>query len=347
MKNKITLDDIAREAGVTKNTVSVALRGKPGVSEELRARITELAERMNYIKSGTAPVSQNRHILALFAGSVASYAQVNLSDGLMTSGLIPRLYFQLLMVAQSKGYMVSTYALDEKTVRSCELPPILREVRFDAVVTFGRMEKNYLERLISEGLHVVMVHERVDGIRADAVTGDDCYAGYVMTEHLILQGHRDIAFFGEKYYMAKYMDRWYGYCRAMVRYGLPFETNSYNEADITRQTEEQEFANIKKALSEMKTMPTAIVCGEDFTATRLRNCLSAQGIRCPEDVSLVGFDDVYPDTSDFRITTYRADHEAIIRCVMQRIQQPDGIPQVITVYGRPVYRSSSVQKRNG
>lgn len=340
MAQRVTLDDIARAAGVTKNTVSVVLRGKNGVSQSMREKILDLAERMQY-KKNQQPAAVRKYLLALFDSSIGSYAT---SDSNM--GLIPRLWFRLQTKAQQMGCMVLPYIVSHEMIADGVLPEPLDDIGFVSIVVFGRMEADYLNHLISKGHHVVTVHEYEDGVPADSVTSDDCYAGYTMTNHLIAMGHRDIEYMGEKYYMAKYMDRWFGYCRAMAEHGLPIRMNSYNEVRITAQTINEEYSMLSKAFSEMEKLPTAIVCGEDFTAERVRHCLSLRGIRCPEDISLVGFDDVYPSGNGLCITTYHADHEAIIDNVMNLILQPAHKPVRIVVYGYPVYRNS-VKNING
>ena len=334
MAQRVTLDDIAREAGVSKNTVSVVLRGKSGVGQAMRDKILELAEKMQYSRQPQAGTVR-KYLLVLFDSSIGSYVK-NSYD----MGLIPRLWFQLQTKAQQLGCMVMPYMLSHSMIENGVLPEPLADLGFASIVSFGRVEASYLNLLHSKGYHVVTIHEYADGVPVDSVTSNDSYAGYVMTEHLISMGHTDIEFMGEKYYMAKYMDRWFGYCRAMAEHGLPIKSNTYSEARVTFQTDEGERARLSEALGKMDRLPTGIVCGEDFTAMRIRRCLEPMGIRCPEDISLVGFDDVYPSNNEECITTFRADHEAIIDSVMNLVLHPEHKPERVVVFGQPVYRNS-------
>lgn len=334
MQKKITLDDIAARAGVSKNTVSVVLRGKSGVSDAMRSKILDIAADMNYVR-GTA--GRRRYVMALLSDSITNHIAAGVS------GLIPRIYFALQSACQKNDCIMIPYSLTADMVKNGVLPPVLQEVEFLGIVTIGHMEPDYVRLLTENGRHVVMAHEYIDSMKVDAVTSDDCYAGYFMTRYLIELGHKDIAYFGEKYYMAKYMDRWQGYCRAMAEYGLPISCNSYSERKTDRQVNEDELAYLKKSFDEMDRLPTAIVCGEDYTATRVRSVLGERGVRFPEDVSLVGFDDVYYQESDLKITTYRVDYENIVNNIMDLILNPSDTPRRITVFGTPVYRESAIK----
>lgn len=338
MEKKVTLEDIAKAAGVSKNTVSIALRDRPGVSESVRKRVLDLAHDMKYERPTVKRIdSAPRYILSLLAAPIAENAASHPS----TVGLIPRLYFQLQTTAQEQNYIAIPYTLYPDAEQSCALPPILDEMDFIGIVVFGCVSAQYLKTLIRHGYHVVTMHAHVDGVQTDAVTNDDAYAGFVMTEHLIRMGHQRIVYMGEKNYMAKYMDRWEGYCRAMCMHGLPIVHNEYSEACIQGQTEEDETRRLKESLSAMSPMPTAIVCGEDFTAARIRAILQKMDYRVPEDVSLVGFDDVYVDGHrDFPLTTYRADHVEMARSAVELLMTPGSKPRKIVIYGQPVYRKS-------
>lgn len=337
MDKRVTLDDIAKKAGVSKNTVSVVLRGKPGVSEALRRQILDLAANMKYSKN--AP-SQRKYVMALLSDAISSHIRFG------STGLIPRLYFTLNQSCQENDCIMISYFLTEEMVKNHVLPDVLQTIDFIGIVTIGHMEPEYLQLLKESGQHVVMAHEYIESLNIDSVMSDDIHAGYTMTKYLIDLGHKRIAYFGEKYYMAKYMDRWQGYCRAMEESRLPIIYNSYNEVKTDRQTEPCENEYLTRALDELNEMPTAIVCGEDFTATRIKRILGSRGYRFPQDISFVGFDDVYNQESDLQITTYRVDHEELILSALKLLLNKSDKPRRITVFGQPVYRNSAIRLEN-
>lgn len=340
MDKRVTLNDIAKAAGVSKNTVSIVLRDRPGVSDSVRQRVLSLARDMNYERhpSQTVAAGKPKCIMILLPDSIGMYIKGSTAE---TIGLIPRLYFKLQLYAQQSGCIVVPYALSLDEEKKCILPPMLTSMAFTGVATMGCFSADYLKALIDTGLNVVTVHEYIDGVESNAVTSDDVYAGYVMTEHLIQMGHRNIIYLGEKYYMAKYMDRWQGYCRAMSKHGLPIENNRYSETPVHAQREEPEHKMLSETLSMQHPMPTAIVCGEDFTAYRTSVVLKQMGYRVPEDVSLVGFDDVYRDDHNHdTYTSYRVDQDEIAQSALDLLLKPDRKPRKVIIYGEPVFRDS-------
>ena len=96
-----------------------------------------------------------------------------------------------------------------------------------------------------------------------------------------------------------------------------------------------------QTLSVLEHPPTAIVCGEDFTAARVREYYRERGLRVPDDISLVGFDDVYSDSDrPFPLTTFRADHAEVVETALDLLLKPERKPRKVVVYGEPVYRES-------
>lgn len=338
MNGKITLEDIARAAGVSRNTVSVALRGRPGVSDAVRARVLQLAESLNYEKRpADAKGAGVKYILVLVAQSVGA----PVAGAHAAAGLIPRLYLQLQKSAQARSCVTAFNIVSREDEAGLVLPGALSLVRPAGIMTLGCIEEAYMHRLAETGCHVITLHSHIDGLNVDSVTADDTYAGYVMTKHLLQMGHRDILFMGEKYYMSKYMDRWFGYCRAMCEHGIPVRSNAYSETRVHVQSEESERRLLEQTLSGLAQPPTAIVCGEDFTATRIRDYYRVRGLSVPGDLSLVGFDDVYSDSDrPFPLTTYRVDHAEVVETALDLLLKPERVPRKVVIYGEPVFRES-------
>ena len=103
-----------------------------------------------------------------------------------------------------------------------------------------------------------------------------------------------------------------------------------------------DYTLLKKALDEMESFPTAFVCGHDETAKMIINILAEKNLRCPEDFSIVGFDDIQnPELTPLNLTTYRTPKSDIARvsidCMLDNLDRP---PKKIELYGELIVRGS-------
>ena len=346
MSKKVTLSDIAQLAGVSKNTVSVVLRDLPGISEPVRQKVLAASEQLQYHRAGTAKPKNENYVLALMRRNFFGHS-MHSSD----VGMIPRLLFQLQTEAQKAGYSVVIQCLEEQEEMNVQPPSILSAMQFKGIVTLGNMSVDYVRCLSECEPTLITLHQCYDGLNVHSITSDDVYAGYVMTRHLLELGHRRIAYMGEINYMSKYMERYLGYCRAMHEAGLTVSDNVYNEAQVEQQTEQGEMTLIKRAFDSFGELPTAIVCGEDFTANRLMDHIHSMGLSVPEDISLVGFDDVFSRNGeahnrwfpDVRITTFYTDASEMARTAISILDSDDRLkPQRRVVYGELRMRNSAI-----
>ncbi len=172
----------------------------------------------------------------------------------------------------------------------------------------------------------------------DSVISDGYYGMYTMVDYLLQMGHRDIVFVGSVNATSSITDRYYGYCRAM------------REASVTV-TEDRILPDrdaegkVTVSLERLSKLPTAFACNCDVTAYVLLNALKENGIRVPEDVSVVGFDDyILADLAVPSLTTYAidVDHMAKVSAqqLIRRIQKPEAEVRRIVVSGKLVIRES-------
>ena len=329
MKSKtVSMQDIAREIGVSKNAVSLALRGREGVSEELRQRIINRARELHY---GQNDVSSQQCILALVPQRF-----MNLLDGMFYQ----QVCFHMESYARSKGYLLTICSVSEEEEKACRVHPMLGQMPFQGVATVGNLSKDYCALYRSCGVKYVMVDQYYNDIPVDSFTTANMAATYQLTQHLIECGHRNIQFFGFRNRTSSLYDRWRGYQKAMSDYGLRERTNALVET--AGHAEMDEYSMVRRALEEMDDFPTAFVCGHDMTAKHIIDLLALQGMHCPGDFSVVGFDDIQnPEVTPLNLTTYRTPKSEIARasidCLISGSSRP---PQKVELYGELVRRSS-------
>ena len=328
MKAKsVSMEAIAQALGISKNAVSLALRGKPGVSKELRQKITEKAQEMGYGQEDQSPMC----MLALIPQRLMS-----LADGMFYQ----QVCFHMESYARSKGFLLTICSVSEEEEKACVLHPMLRQMTFQGVATIGNMSREYCQIYRACGVKYLMVDQYYDDIPVDSVTTANTSATYMLTKHLIEKGHTRIQYFGSRRRTSSLFDRWRGYQQAMYIHGLPILHNSFIDAGTI--TNQDDYSLIKQALEEMGQFPTAFVCGHDETARMIISILAGKGLHCPEDFSIVGFDDIQnPEVSPLNLTTYRTPKADIARvsidCMMEHSDRP---PKKIELYGELISRGS-------
>ena len=328
MKSKtVSMEDIARALGISKNAVSLAMRGRSGVSEELRRKVMKKAQEMGYGQESRSSVC----MLALIPQRLMS-----LADGMFYQ----QVCFHMESYARSQGCLLTICSVSEEEEKACVLHPMLKQMPFQGVATIGNMSRDYCRLYRECGVKYVMVDQYYDDIPADSVTTANTSATYMLTKHLIDRGHTRIQYFGSRKRTSSLFDRWRGYQQAMYVHGLPVLHNSFIDAEII--SNQNDYSLIRQALDEMESFPTAFVCGHDETARLIINHLAGKGLRYPEDFSIVGFDDIQnPEVSPLNLTTYRTPKADIARasidCMMDHSNRP---PMKTELYGELISRGS-------
>lgn len=167
----------------------------------------------------------------------------------------------------------------------------------DGVVMWphGPVDARLLAR-IQATVPLVLVDRRVFGFESDSVRFDDLSGGRMVTEHLLAQGHRRIAFLGDEPFVESVQARWNGYRQALEEAGLVPDDN------LTLLTQGQPAPIFTESLRLLLRgpiePPTAVICSNDGVASELLLLLRAEGLRVPEDVAVTGFGNLRPSYLD-------------------------------------------------
>ena len=326
----VTLADIARELGVSSNAISLALRGKEGVSEALRERIMAKAREMNYV----AQTPAQGCILALIP-----YRFTGAENALYRSTFYHHVCFQMEAYAASQGCQLIISSVQPADEAALRVPQLLSTVPFTGIITVGNLSREYCRMILSQGLPYVMADQYYDDVPACSVVTANTSGAYLLTSHLIEKGHKSIQFFGMAFRTSSLEDRWIGYKRAMFRHGLRPQDNLLLHSSSI---DTDDSVLIPQALDELDEMPTAFVCGHDNAAHTLIRALAARGLSCPGDFSVVGFDNIQTsDIQSLSLTTYSTPKNAIAEKAVDLVLEGRArAPQRIQLYGSVIYRSS-------
>jgi DNA-binding LacI/PurR family transcriptional regulator len=273
------IEAVARLAGVSTATVSRALRGLPNVSADTRARVLKAARDLDYVISPSAS--------RLASGQTHSIGVVTPYLGRWFFGQVLSGAEEVLRVA---GYDVLLYALPDEVSRAGFFArmPLRRRVDGVLVLTLP-MEEAEIEQL--GGLGVPIGSVGVPGRGVSCVGIDDAAAARVAVNHLVNLGHERIALIGggpsEPIHFAVPRDRLAGYRAAMADAGL--EVPDAYEADGAFT-----FAGGETAMAGLLSLPnppTAVFAESDEMAMGAMRTVRHSGLRCPDNISIVGFDD--------------------------------------------------------
>lgn len=334
MAKSVTLSDIAEKVGVSTVTVSKALSGQSGVSDAVRAQITELAEQMGYQKKSRS-VKRDRSDESYNIGVIIPDKYLD-----KYSSFYARMYGELAAQSVNRG----CFAFMEPITDEIRLPKLIEEGKADGIVVLGYPSEEYLSLLKAEGgLPTVYMDFSTMDESADAVISNGYYGSYFLTNYLYDKGHREIMFVGTVRATESITDRFLGFTKSLIEHGVTPDRSLImddRDTETGRMDEEKYFQ-----LPDQKHMPSAFVCNSDLTAAMLIHKLRANGYRVPEDVSVVGYDNyLYPGLCDIGITTYEVDVANMAKKVIHILTHKiEGMPYqggVQIVEGRLIEKDS-------
>lgn len=305
MKNGVKMSDIAKELGVSKVTVSNALAGRTGVSQELREKIKKTAIDMGY------PFKQTSGNKDYSIGVLVSGRYVEKGESYYWE-----IYWELASILKSRDATVVFEMIKVEDEIQENMPLSLKNGKCDAVIIIGNLVNSYLERIRDEyNLPMVLLDYYNDKLMIDAVISNGYYGMYHMTEYLIQKGHVEIGYVGSIHASSSIMDRYYGYCKALQENKIPIR------ADWVLEDRNIETGDI--VIAELpEQMPTAFVCNCDFIANELIKKLLENGYGVPKDVSVVGYDNYAKNNYyNLNLTSYDINVHSMAQKAVDRIFQ--------------------------
>ncbi len=336
MSKAVRLSDIAAKLNISTVSVSKALSGQKGVSEELRTKIKELADEMGYIPIETRK-NQEKH-RSYDIGVLISERFVDKYQSF---------YSQMYQEVASTAIINGSFSImEEVTVEAEEnllLPKILSEKKVDGYIVIGRLNREYLAFLQQESKIPSMYMDfNYSDQNANCVISDGYYGSYALTNYLFNKGHEKIGFVGTILATGSITDRFLGYTRAVLEHGQQVREDWHlKDRDLDNGNMNM---NSHFVLPEYD-MPTAFVCNSDLSASELIKKLRFKGYRVPEDVSVVGYDNfLVPGLCDVEITTYDVDMKEMakkaVRNLIHKIAHDPYKKGSIIVTGRIIEKDS-------
>jgi DNA-binding LacI/PurR family transcriptional regulator len=327
-----TARDVAERANVSTSTVSHVMNGTRVVSDELRARVLAAAQELGYEANAVARSLKTRrsHTIALITPDIGNPFFTAVERGVED-------------VTTAHGYSLILCNSAEDPRREERYLRMLGAQRVDGLILASAGERYpYLDRVLQAKTAVVLLDRVLPGLPAPAVTLDNVDAARIATRHLVSLGHRRIGMVAPRHALSSATERIAGYRMELEVSGIPYDPELI--ADGRSLLEEARVA--AGALLDLPERPTALIVGNNLMTLGAVAAIEARGLRIPEDIAIVGFDDaIWADVLHPRLTTIAQPTYELGRTaadlLLRRIETPDSlVPLRTAMSGRLLVRES-------
>lgn len=299
MKKRTRLKDIAQELGISANTVSLALKGSKRINEKTRTKVRQKAEELKYIpntvarslvqkKTNTIGIILPRMTNPIFMGTAQAIEQILISKG-----------YTMILMTTDRNPKFESNAMD-----------ILMSREVDGIFLYP-IKLNNREKIKSireANCPIILLSNGEDPPPSDAVYMDQFKGAYKATTHLLKLGHKEIAFLCGG--LENDAQKIGGYKAAMEEYGCTYDP------ELILQVSEFSYEQGYQSTSDLfqKKRPTSILGSGDYLALGALRWCRKNGIKVPEDVAIVGFDDLEAARyAEVPLTTVTYNFEEITR----------------------------------
>jgi len=340
------IDDIARIANVSKSAVSLALNGKPGVSEETRKKVIQIVEEYNYVplRKAKKKSSQENKIIRF----IACYDDDN---DIVTRSYQSLPFFNELLNHLSEDIKNYPYTLLISSVNSNtvseELTVLETEQNSDAFIVLGtNLNEEHVKEILAIQKNTVVLDTCFPSLDCDFITMNNYQGAYLAATTLIKNGHTSIGYAMGNPRFYNFEEREKGFWAALNQNKLKLNKEhilTFPAMMICNQIEDFMF------LKDLKEMPTAFFCENDYIAISLIKTLKSLGFMIPEDVSIIGFDDISEAmVISPELTTMQVRKDIIaketLRILSQKLSNEKDLAQHVFINTTLIERQSCINK---
>ena len=288
-KKQTTLSDIAANVGVAPMTVSRVINGNSYVSEETREKVMRAVKEMNYRRNGLARnlKRQRTETIGLVLGDISNPYSTELANAIRKT-------------LSAKGYNLFICISEHSANEDIAAFESLVNHSVDGLIVATRSNKDgdeYLNGIVESDVPVVVIGRDFQNISVDFVSADNLNGGFEATRHLIDLGHQRIGFIGATLNGSSGLKRFQGYLKALEKHKIPIDERliTGRKEAISEvpgySTEKMGYEGMKRLLS-LPVRPTAVFARNDFTAIGAITAIKEAALKIPEDIAIVGFDDI-------------------------------------------------------
>lgn len=277
-RESFTTKDIARQAGVSQATVSRVLNNSLSVKDETRKKVLEVIESQGYKPNQLARsmvVKETRNI-GLFVADVTNPFYSELSKTIIDRAM--SFDYSVLLCNTDNDNRTLEYYLD-----------VLLQKRVDGIIFASvSTEHERVEQLVKSGFPCMMCNRHMSYNKNNFVVTDNIKGSYLAVNHLIKLGHKRICYVSGPTEFSTAQERLIGYKQALQEAGIAYNENLVLQGGFKK---DPAYNAVKKILNK-KPLPTAFFCTNDVMALGTINSIIEAGCKVPEDIAIVGYDDI-------------------------------------------------------
>ncbi|MCG5217703.1 LacI family DNA-binding transcriptional regulator [Streptosporangium sp. KLBMP 9127] len=335
-----TIRDVAAHAGVSVATVSRILSGTYPSAPATRSKVMRAVRELDYVANANARglAGASSRSVAIIVTSVVSPHYAHVAQGVQTQAALEG---KLCIIGTTNGG-------PERELATVQL---MRQEHAECVILVGNVvnDEAYRERmgeyaraLAAAGSQLVLCGRPALGpdVPALVIEYDNTGGAYAITSHLLSAGHRRILFLGRRDGYTTPGARVAGYRNALADFHQPHDPGLEVDGKMERS---EGYRMIRQRLESGPPDFTAVFAGNDLIAAGARQALREHGLRVPDDISLVGFDDL-PSAADIDLTTVHVPHEELgrtaVRLALERRQDKSGMSEHVMLGTHIIVRDS-------
>jgi len=339
----VTIKDVAKKAEVSIATVSLVVHDNPRISTVTKKKVLKAIKALNYYPSRSA-----RDLVSKKTGNIGFI----LTDDhfLRTEPFYTRIFLGTEFEARDGKYYILLTTVKSDFSDSDPLPRFILDKSVDGLIVAGKVPQNLIDRICGLKLPIVFV---------DFATNNDCYplvlidnvqGGIQATDHLLQLGHKNVGFIAGDIEHPSLYERFNGYKQALERAGIPINNNLVS-IDAKYPDRQNGYDSARKLFENNKEITAVFACN-DAMAIGVMHYLKDNGKKIPDDVSIIGFDDVEadllldPPLTTMRVPKIELGAEALRAMIDQLKMKNGGSNKKILVPVELIVRNSTKMLKN-
>ncbi len=281
-----TIKDVAEKAGVSTATVSLVLHGHSRISTPTKKKVLKAIKSLDYFPSRSA-----RGLVSKTTGNIGFI----LTDDhfLRTEPFYTRIFLGTEFEARDGDYYVLLTTVKSDFNEKSQMPKFIRDKNIDGIIIAGKVPQNLIDRICALNIPLVFVDYATPTDCCPLVLIDNVQGGIIATNHLIDLGHKNIGFIGGDIEHPSIYERFNGYKQALEKANIQVN-NKFIKLDAKYPDRQNGYESARMLFENNKNITSVFACN-DAMAIGVMHYLKDNNYRIPEDVSIIGFDDVEAD----------------------------------------------------